>query len=45
MIRGYRESDESQIRALLAAAWPDDPVMVEISAPTPSTPRQAGQER
>jgi GNAT superfamily N-acetyltransferase len=32
VIRGYRESDESQITALLAAAWPDDPVMVEISA-------------
>jgi GNAT superfamily N-acetyltransferase len=30
-IRRYREADESQITALLAAAWPDDPEMVEIS--------------
>jgi GNAT superfamily N-acetyltransferase len=32
MIRGYRETDELQIMALLKAAWPDDPVMVELSA-------------
>jgi GNAT superfamily N-acetyltransferase len=32
MIRAYRMTDESQIAALLAAAWPDDAVMVEISA-------------
>lgn len=32
MIRAYRVTDESQTAALLAAAWPEDPVMVEISA-------------
>ena len=32
MIRSYRETDNSQVTALLVAAWPDDPVMVEISA-------------
>jgi ribosomal protein S18 acetylase RimI-like enzyme len=32
MIRSYRETDKSQITSLLVAAWPDDPVMVEISA-------------
>jgi ribosomal protein S18 acetylase RimI-like enzyme len=32
MIRSYRETDKPQITALLVAAWPDDPVMVEISA-------------
>jgi GNAT superfamily N-acetyltransferase len=32
MIRAYRATDEPQIATLLAAAWPEDPVMVEISA-------------
>ena len=32
MIRAYRANDESQIATLLGAAWPEDPVMVEISA-------------
>lgn len=32
MIRPYRDADESAVAALLAAAWPDDPVMVEISS-------------
>jgi ribosomal protein S18 acetylase RimI-like enzyme len=32
VIRGYRETDEPQIGALLVAAWPHDPVLVEVSA-------------
>lgn len=32
MIRPYRETDEPQIAALLTAAWPTDPVLVEISS-------------
>jgi hypothetical protein len=32
VIRGYRETDEPQIGALLVAAWPEDPVLVEVSA-------------
>jgi hypothetical protein len=31
VIRAYRELDEPQISALLVEAWPDDPVLVEIS--------------
>jgi GNAT superfamily N-acetyltransferase len=31
VIRAYREADEPAVAALLRAAWPDDPVMVEIS--------------
>lgn len=32
MIRPYRADDEPAVAALLRAAWPDDPVMVEISS-------------
>ncbi|HET7572082.1 MAG TPA: GNAT family N-acetyltransferase [Gaiellaceae bacterium] len=32
MIRPYREADGPAVDALLAAAWPDDPVMAEISS-------------
>ena len=31
MIRGYRETNGPQIGALLMAAWPEDPVLVEVS--------------
>lgn len=32
MIRGYRQTDEPQIGALLVAAWPQDPVLDEVAA-------------
>jgi ribosomal protein S18 acetylase RimI-like enzyme len=32
VIRGYHETDAPQIGALLVAAWPHDPVLVEVSA-------------
>jgi ribosomal protein S18 acetylase RimI-like enzyme len=32
VIRGYRETDAPHIGALLVAAWPHDPVLVEVSA-------------
>jgi ribosomal protein S18 acetylase RimI-like enzyme len=45
VIRAYREPDESEISALLAEAWPDDPVLVAISKLHGSDLEENGRRR